>query len=103
MQRITELQKDLDKKDSTMKNWNSVQEELRQKQLKTHDKVEELQVAHRESTEKKKELEQMVISYEEIVSALKLKTELHEAKIKELNEKLLKKCIDFEDIQNKYH
>jgi len=42
MQRITELQKDLDKKDNTMKNWNSVQEELRQKQLKTHEKVEVL-------------------------------------------------------------
>ena len=45
----------------------------------------------------------MVISYEDIVSGLKLKAELHEAKIKELNEKLLKKCIDFEDLQNKYH
>ena len=56
MQRITELQKDLDNKDNTMKNWTSVQEELRQKQLKTHDKVEELQTANRESIEKKKEL-----------------------------------------------
>ena len=57
-----------------MSNWNSVQEELKQRQMKT----QELETAHRESTEKKKELEQMVISYEEIVEDYKLKTSKQE-------------------------
>ena len=41
-------------------------------------KTQELETAHRESTEKKKELEQMVISYEEMVEDYKLKTSKQE-------------------------
>ena len=74
MKKMNEAHHQVPQPPHAMSNWNSVQEELKQRQMKT----QELETAHRESTEKKKELEQMVISYEEIVEDYKKKTSSQE-------------------------
>ena len=45
----------------------------------------------------------MVISLEDIVRRYKAKTEQSQTVIEEVNQKLYKKCLDYEDLLKRYH
>lgn len=58
---------------------------------------------NRQSTSKQRELEAMIKELESIVASHKDKSGALESKVEGLNQKLYKKCLDYEDLLKKHH